>query len=367
LAIAGCGTDGRNGGNGNPNGNPNGNGTPDLSMGGNMNPNGSDGGTGIDPGGPDDTCTNQLFTPQKAGDPDIIIIQDRSGSMADGMPAKYDQMSGAMDTVITKLDMNGSPIEWGLVMFPTDDSCGVSANLPVPVGKNTGPQVIATIKMNMPGGNTPLAAAVKVATDYYGTLNDGRAHYLLIATDGEPNCDSGNGGLPMTCMKDADCPMGQTCQVLPFIGGLCVAGAGGGEAGMAVSAALAKGIKTYVVGIDLGGDSATLDALAQAGGTARMGSPKYYPVTDQAAFETALTNITGQVISCQFTVSSLPMMGETVEVSIGGMMIARDPNHMDGWDLDPNTKTLTFYGQACTDLQMNAAQVDVGYTCPPPG
>jgi hypothetical protein len=61
------------------------------------------------------------------------------------------------------------------------------------------------------------------------------------------------------------------------------------------------------------------------------------------------------------------MPNETIEVTIGGMMIPRDKSHMDGWDLDDNTKTLTFYGQPCTDLQTNPASVNVGYTCPPPG
>jgi hypothetical protein len=206
---------------------------------------------------------------------------------------------------------------------------------------------------------------VKVATNYYDTLNDGRSHYFLIATDGEPNCDGG-GGFPMTCKVDADCPIGQSCSVVPIIGGICVDN-GGGESAKAVAAAAAKGIKTYVVGIDLGGDSATLDALATAGGTARAGKPKYYPVTDQMTLETALKNITSQVISCSFKLDSLPMMNETIEVWVGADQIVQDKTHMNGWDLDAMTKTITLYGKACTDLQMNPAQVDVGFTCPPPG
>lgn len=320
----------------------------------------------IDPGtGPDKPCSEMKFVPQKVGDPDILLIQDKSGSMSDGTPTKYDQTVGAVGSVITQLEAAMSPINWGLIMFPSDNDCAVSANPPVPVGAKNGAKVVNTIKANAPGGNTPLSKAIDVASAYYDTVKDGRGHYLLVSTDGEPNCDSG-GALPKTCTKNADCPMGQICQVLgPF--GFCIDAGGNSGAVKSVQAARAKGIKTFVVGISLNGTSATMNALADAGGTARAGQVKYYPVSDQAQLETALKTITGQIISCSFAVQSLPMDNQEIVVSVDGNMVPQDKTHMNGWDFDAMTKTLTFYGAACTNLQAKPGTVSVGYTCPPPG
>lgn len=326
----------------------------------------TDDASSIDPGtGPDKPCSEMKFVPQKVGDPDIILIQDRSGSMSDGMPTKYDQMVGAVGSVITQLEAAMSPIQWGLIMFPSDNDCGVSANPPVTVGPKQGAKVVATVKANSPGGSTPLSKAVDVASAYYDTVKDGRGHYLLVATDGEPNCDNGQ-ALPKTCTKNADCPMGQICQVLgPF--GFCIDMGGNSGSVKSVQAARAKGIKTFIVGISLNGISTTMNALADAGGTARAGQTKYYPVSDQAQLETALKTITGQIISCSFVVQSLPMDNQEILVTVDGNMVAQDKTHMNGWDFDAMTKTLTFYGTACTTLQAKPGTVSVGYTCPPPG
>src|SRR5207244_10648995 len=62
-------------------------------------------------------CSEQKFVPKKVGDPDIILIQDRSGSMADGMPTKYEQVVGAVSMVIGQLEKAMAPVEWGLVML----------------------------------------------------------------------------------------------------------------------------------------------------------------------------------------------------------------------------------------------------------
>ncbi len=359
LMAAGCGSDGRRVGG------PGGGGDVDLLYGGGNDDAGAGTDDGsVDPGMGDNNCHEENFAPTKVGDPDIILLQDISGSMADGMPTKYSQVTGALSSVLTNLEQQMSPIEWGMYFFPSDGACGVNQNPDVPLGKMNAQPIVQKLQANMPNGNTPTHKAVMNAAAYYGGINDGRGHYLLLATDGEPNCDDG-GGLPMTCMKNADCPMGQTCQMVPFIGGICVST--GGAAIMAIDAARQAGIKTFVVGIDLGGDSQTLNDMATAGGTARPGPTKYYAVSDQMSLETALTNITSQIISCSFALMSLPDQNQMIEVTVGGQKIPRDMTHMNGWDIDPNTKTLTFYGDACTALQTNPGVVKVGYTCPPPG
>ncbi len=318
----------------------------------------------IDPGGPQDpNCHEESFAPKKVGDPDIILLQDVSGSMADGNPSKYSQVTNALGDVLTGLQMQNSPIEWGLYFFPSDGDCGVAVNPDVPVAKNNAADIAMAIQAKSPNGNTPTHVAVNNATAYFTKLKDARGHYLLLATDGEPNCSGGN-ALPMACMNNMQCPKGQTCMMVPFFGGICADN--GNEAIAAITAARMAGVKTFVVGIDTGGDSSTLNQMAVEGGTARAGNTKYYAVTDQATLEMTLKNITSQIISCSFALMSLPTQGQSVVVQIGAQMINQDTMHTNGWDLDPMSKTLTFYGPACTALQANPGVVSVGYTCPPP-
>jgi len=67
----------------------------------------------------------------------------------------------------------------------------VNAGVEVGVGPSTAAQIQAAITGTSPGNQTPTMAAIKAAVAYFNTLNDGLPHYILLATDGEPNCDPG--------------------------------------------------------------------------------------------------------------------------------------------------------------------------------
>ena len=321
-----------------------------------------DGGTIDGPVNP--PCHAQTFQPERIGDPDIIILMDRSGSMSEQTPTKYEQTADAVTSVITQLEAASSPIWWGLLFFPTNGDCAVDAATLIPPAAGNAAPISTTITSTSPGGNTPAHKAVQGATAYYNTLTDDRAHYLLIATDGQPNCDSG--GLPKTCdpANPVNCTANEFCQPFPIIGGMCVP-ADGGEAVASITTAAAAGIKTYVIGIDIDGTNSTLNMMAEAGGTARAGSTKYYPVSDQASMVTTLESITEQIISCTFALDQSPPDLQYVSASVGGVDIAYDPSHTNGWDVDANAKTLTFYGDACTALQQSPDTVSVVYECPP--
>jgi len=309
-------------------------------------------------------CHEQTFVPERVGDPDIIILMDMSGSMTEGTPTKYEQTADAVTSVVTELEQAGAPIWWGLLFFPTDGDCAVDAATLVPPAAGNAATISSAITGTSPGGNTPAHKAVNAASGYYGTNTDDRAHYLLIATDGQPNCDSG-AVFPKTCdpANPVNCTAEEICQPIPILGGMCVP-ADGGETVAAITTAAAMGVKTYVIGIDLDGVNSTMNMMAEAGGTARAGNVKYYPVADQAEMVSALENITEQIISCTFALDYSPNL-DYVSVTVGGAGISRDPSHANGWDIDLNAKTLTFYGAACTTLQQNPDTVSVVVGCPP--
>lgn len=312
-----------------------------------------------DPFDPDRPCVEQKFVQAKPGDPDILIVQDRSNSMKEGKPTKWSQVIGATQDVVVALDLPGSRLHFGLMLFPTDDACGVSAKVAVPVAMDQGQWILNTLKETTPGGETPMEQAITLATAYYDTLKDERGHYILLATDGEPNCEF------HPCSSAKDCRPGEQCA---FNGpqGNCY-DPGGGGALRAIAAARAKGIKTFVIGISLRGTSVPLSNMAEAGGTARIWQPPYFPVGNQWELELALQDIANDVVQCSFTLLQVPTPKQEVIVKIDGIDVTQDRTHKNGWDIDTYSKTLTFYGQMCDVLKDQRGAVSVSYACPPPG
>src|SRR5262249_44924715 len=139
-------------------------------------------------------CGEQNFMLQRLP-PDLLIVQDKSGSMMDppssGGASKWTQMIGALNSAL------GMPAaqqaRGGLVFFPSRIFCGTSTTPNVPVGPNTQSQIQAALNANSPGGATPTQAAERAATQYLLGLSDPNPKFIVLATDGDPNC-AGLGG-----------------------------------------------------------------------------------------------------------------------------------------------------------------------------
>ena len=118
------------------------------------------------------------------------------------------------------------------------------------------------------------------------SLKDTNPKYILLATDGEPNCAAGCAGNDCSTTPNPAEEM---------------------ESEMAVADAAAAGIKVFVVGIgNVASAVAVLNQMAMNGGEAQTGgATSYYAATDQAALATALNQIVGKVASC-----TLPLPGK---------------------------------------------------------
>lgn len=311
-------------------------------------------------------CHEQTFQPTRVGDPDIMLVVDLSTSMVDTShsPTIWDSTTQAISQTITNLGPD-APIAWGLVFFPIDGECGGPSTPAVDLALGNGAQIVSAIQAATPEGATPTHKGINLAASYLAGLNDGRGHYILLATDGEPNCDPSDvNPIPTKrCQSDADCVATEYCFLVPPLGGMCKPRPL--DLGLhAIEGALAAGIKTFVVGLSI--DNAALDVLntmADAGGTARAGATRFYPANDQASLEAALSTITEEVISCTFGLDSPPLDVDYVYVSVGGSSVARDLSHLGGWDVTGST--LTFYGAACQALQASPDSVSIVYGCPP--
>ncbi|MBI5482465.1 MAG: VWA domain-containing protein [Deltaproteobacteria bacterium] len=320
---------------------------------------------GIDQPPVDPNCHEQTFEPEKIGDPDILIVFDKSGSMSDG--SKYSQTCDAVTNAVTSAP--ASQIHWGLIFFPSDGACGVGTAPDVDVGPDGASQIPSVLSSNSPNGNTPAHKAIELAIQSYNLLVDDRVHYILLATDGMPNCEGDAVPSMKTCTDDTQCGVEEYCEPTgappPFPAGMCMPKPKDLAIG-AIALALQYGIKTYVVGMDIdSGVADTLNRMAEAGGTARPGDPKYYPVSDQASLEQALSSISMQIISCTFNLDQQPPQPEYIGVTVGGQSVSRDATQANGWDVDANARTLTFYGEACAALQANPAAVSVTFACSP--
>jgi len=283
--------------------------------------------------------------------PDILIVQDKSLSMnqdASGANcntpgcSKWSQVSAAIDTVVMATQ---TTVNWGLVFFGTDSMCGVSSTPIVPITPSVSYTPISqAYANNQPSSYTPTEAAVNAAVTYMQTLTDTNPKYLLLATDGLPNCKPGDRNV-----TDDDSP--------------------GAE--MAVTSAKTAGFPTFVVGIGNTMGTATLNQLAMNGGEPQVGSAdgnSFYEVNSTADLVTALNKIVGMVASC--TIPLTGVNGTLAKVAVSAkdasgntIQIMQDPTN--GWSYTGSSMTtIILNGTACTNLQ-NGTYSDFQfiYTC----
>jgi len=295
-----------------------------------------DAGPPSDGGGNSATDANCGLTTVKleAKPPEIMMVFDRSSSMNMIVPGtmntRFTEASAALTDVLAKTN---ATVLWGLKLYPTGAMmCNINPGVEVPVGMMTGPMVTMAVTGAVPGmpTGTPTHTAVTMGADHLKTRTTTNPKYILLVTDGEPNCGGG--------------PTGSV---------------------MAIQAAATAGFHTFVVGIATAGTTAdgVLNDMAMAGGEARMGATKYYPATLRDELVTVLTQITGQVTNCIFPLSKQPPSPNDVAVRVGGMRIER--NMMNGWEYGMGMQSVVLYGAACELAKSGkGGEVQIIFGCP---
>jgi hypothetical protein len=281
-------------------------------------------------------CGMAAFQPTRTSG-EIILVLDRSNSMRESTATgtKWTDLTQSIDSVLTRR----GEVAWGLTLFPaSDERACVTAPLSIAPAVGTAAAISSGIRVATPtGSGTPTRAAVLQAGREI--LDSGRPtrKYLLLATDGEPNCTPG-----------------ATDQA-----GVDVAGTT-----TAIRSLSEQGLTTFVLGVAVHGTSAdALTSMAQAGGHARQAATAYYTASDAPALEAALDEVARQVALCTFDLTPPPPAGTTLTLSIGGRSFARNPGHVgDGWDVTSAGKAIELYGAACDAIQAGGA-VTVGYGC----
>jgi hypothetical protein len=300
-------------------------------------------------------CQAHVVNPSRAT-PDMLIVLDRSGSMnPDSNDTGTDRWGGSRMALIEVTDSFDDKIRFGLMTFPgvrprsddDDDNENECApgGLDVPVNFNTGPMIASTLQMMEADGRTPTAAALQAALPVISTAvspdQTVPPRYVLLVTDGDPNCGEGSAGGRGGGGRD-DAARMQTIR--------------------AIEALTAAGVKTYVVGYQTAGSDFVdqLDRMAAAGGT---GDTTHRSVASGADLNMTLSTIAANVISCAYQLPMPASDTRNVLVRVGGRGRNLD-NAADGFRIEKDKRTITLLGKACEEVQAGAIFA-VEVTCEP--
>ena len=323
---------------------------------------------------PDATC---LRDPEQSTriPPSILILFDRSASMADCPDAAVTNCPGATKwaeatTAIEQLLLSlPKDLRFGIKFFGTnDDSCADAdyAKPDVPIGPLSLTQVqidcwlgaasCAGITPMKPLTLTEMAPALRGGIRYLRAIPADGARIVILITDGDPsNCDATN----------------QVADV--------IAAAANGWGGT-------PKVRTYVIGVP-GATVSNLSQIASAGNGKRTPScvagtldplqACEYQIgagNVEADLQAALYDITNKARTCTFKIP--PPSGDAaafdpgqvnVDVTTAGTTteLPRDTTQTNGWDYTDGGDSVTIFGPTCdTILTDDTTTVDVVFGCP---
>ena len=338
---------------------------------------------------------NTTFDPLDCGEamvnipivtPSVMLVLDKSGSMVADPGGFWDHDQDPNTPAITRWNSLYSVVDLivnnfndsmnlGAVLFPaksatsnySEAACVVSAAPEVPIAGMNAAKILGAIPgpltdATMMKGGTPATKGLKVAITELGAAPNDQPKFMLFVTDGAANCQE-MAPDTTTLFEVYDDKVATT-----------------------VADALAMGIKTYVVGIDISQEVSgaakdgnpdntntyeKLNLVADAGGVPRPGAEKFYNTTNQQELQDALNMISMQILSCTIDLDPLPKYPDNVEVSPYGGMQVKDCMTEDGWQYVPQMNPddplqIQLCGQACADFQMSG-KLDVQYRCPQSG
>jgi hypothetical protein len=287
------------------------------------------------PGGSGSECeeTVSLKVEVLTFPPDLLFALDRSSSMGEpltpgGFDPKWDVVIDALADVV---DTYRGRILPGLMLVPSmGDTCGpgvVDIEPDIDSDKN----FVQYLEDVFPGGGTPVHTSLQNAIEYFqGTSPNPNGRYVLLTTDGLPGCGYDSPTQALT------------------------------ESLEAVRDLRDMGVNTYVLGYALDEDAAdVLDDMAAAGGTG-----SYYPATSAQALISVLDDITYELsqVACEYELDNGPAAAADLVVKIGGKNVPHSPDHSNGFDYDPESHMLSFWGSACEDLRTSGdAQISANY------
>ncbi len=306
--------------------------------------------------------------------PNLYFVLDASGSMAESAPAggnRYDAVRIAVVDLVRNL---GPLAKVGAAVLPKkgggDDCVAGGQVFPVtqgdPITGVDGPTTTALrlSTITNPAGGTPISSTLEALTPMLFGLSG--ETYVVIATDGGPNCNDAASCAASACMLNIEahpaCDLSTNCCSPGGLGGpsFCV----DQDATIAaIDKLVAGGLHVVTVGIP-GSETyaAVLDAMAVAGGLPRPDSPKYHRVDQLEEVGPVLAEIAKIAVTCEFTLVDPPTEQGMTNVYLDGKVLPY--NILDGWIWKPPS-TVRLLGEACDRVQAGkVVNVQIVSGCP---
>ena len=321
----------------------------------------------------------------------MLIVLDKSGSMDldAGDQSRWAAMKQALASALTAVQ---DRMNFGLDLYPRlsldtqtidKDTCGQAGNccsmpdhdeMSVPIGRGEEAVnlIIEKLDDTEPGGGTPTARALERALEYFenghGSTLEGDK-YVLLATDGGPNCND-----LVTCdatlcttnidNPDAQCTFSQTNNCCEDSHEACVDSANVVDR---IENLRDAGIGTFVVGIPgTENYSDYLNDFAEAGGQESGDDDySYFRVDDVSELAGVFEEITIRLVTdCDITLPTVPQTAPTVVIDCD--VIDRyegDDNEIVNWEWEPGSDEITLTGDACERVQQGVGRIDVILGC----
>ncbi len=323
----------------------------------------------------------------------LLFVVDKSGSM-DNVPDGYSQnlwlsMNTALEGVLTGVQ---DLMNVGLELYPypesashpialdcEDNCCEMpeqnDMNVQIGPGGRTVEPILEALSETSPGGGTPTAEALRQALKYLqGAHLDGKT-YVVLATDGGPNCNASTSCDADACTMhiDGECK-GVTdrncCEEVPLG---CL---DSDQTTDAIQNLRDSGFRTYVVGIP-GSEpyEPALNEFALAGGVPNEDpddpeAPSYYRVSASGGvgeLESTFRRITEQLVtSCTLPLSKVPPSRQLVNVAVDCTIIPQtDDDGTVNWELSNDGLSVELLGNECERItDAGVRRLDVLLGCP---
>lgn len=313
--------------------------------------------------------------------PDVMLVVDRSGSMQQPLNPMDPQCRGCTtncppgcvtrsQALLTSMDQllstRGTDARFGLVLFPSNASCGAPSVVSPPIPMSDDSSVLAMnasaaatqLRSTTFSGGTPTSLALKfAAADSALTIDARREHFMVLVSDGVPNCNPMN---TATCMTPQTCQ----CTIASCSGQNCVIGCLDRQATLdALVLAKLKDISTFVVGF--GPELTTMaglevfNALAVAGGRplscgeCGTGNACLPDGTCARRFSNELSvglSRVGQAArrsgTCRFVLDEAVALDPQLQIRVNGLVVARGT---DGWEAE-RAEVVRFGDIVCDQL-----------------
>jgi Mg-chelatase subunit ChlD len=276
-------------------------------------------------------CGRQLAEVAGRADASVLLVMDRSRSMAQG--SKWAQTRAAVEVALSEYERY---LRFGLLMYPTEsDVCdAVDPRPDVPIALENGQAIASAMADAEILRGTPTGPALRAAAELFAS-DASPNRVVILATDGRPDCTGAGWDNEGT--------------------------ASASEAYDAANDLAEGGIPVYVVGIQ-GSDSAraVLNRIAEVGGTAKPGATGYYETNGGPEMAQALIDIALDVDGCMVTLDE-HADAVRMDVHVDGRAMGSDG--VNGWELVDGR--LRMNGTSCLALDGETHRVEVVWYCEP--